>query len=166
MSVKEDLRIDQHNLDHEWLHHPALVEKYHGKLSELQYDRDRVKIKLETEFAKACNDIRCNPVEYEVKGNITDGKVKEIATALPEIVELKKDLAWFEKEVTAAYGVKKALADRKDALQDLVRLYLSGYWATPRIKNDDKRNYQADDKFQEEALKGSERMKRRRETDG
>lgn len=162
MSVRDDLRIDKFNLDLEWLEHPLKVEKYHSILADVTYKRDILKIKLDKKSGEIANDIRMYPSEYEIDGSVTDAKVKELIAAHPDVLNLKYELADAEAEVIAANGIRKALADRKDALQDMVKLFLSGYWAKPYIKQEDKEHYLETDTTNKDALNANERMTARK----
>lgn len=159
--VKDALSADKNSLDYEWTRQPHLLHKASEMLADVTFKRDRAKAKHGYESAKMANIIRSDPGAFNIDGNVTDSKVKEIVLATPSIIKLETIYHEWEADVIAANGVRRALEHKKEALSDMTRLFLSGYWAKPYISNEDKEEYkEKSENEQTEALKGSSRIKR------
>lgn len=137
--IKDDLTINKFALDEEWLKQPSLVDKYSVILAELIESRDIAAEKLEVVKSQIASDIRSNPSDYDIQSSKpTDANVKEIVNAHPDVLEAAKVLREWEYEVSTGFGVRKALEHKRAALEDLTKLYLSGYWASPYISREER----------------------------
>jgi len=160
--VADALSLDKLALDYEWLRQTYLVNQATNLLADITFKRDRAKAKLAYESAKLANYIRSEPDEYNIKGTVTDGKVREIVTTDYKIYELEQTLHEWEAELVAANGVRRALEHKKAALEELTRLFLSGYWATPYISKEDRDKYKENDKYdQGDVLSENTRLQNR-----
>lgn len=161
-NIKDALATNKHALDDEWLRQPSLMDKATSVLSNVEYERDRAKARLSYQKAKLAVTIRDSPDEYNIQGTVTDGKVKELVACDDEIYELEKKLHEWEEEVTAADGVKWAVGQRKNQLEDLTKLFLSGYWAKPYVSNESREEIkESSESEHSEALQQNVRMKKR-----
>jgi hypothetical protein len=160
--VKDALKTDKLSLDYEFERQASLYEKVTSILSDITYNRDRAKAKLSYESAKLANAIRSDVDEYNIIGNATDAKVKEIVTCDDKIRQLERIYHEWEAEVIAADGVKWALDHKKMSLKELSNLYSSGYWAKPYVSGESGRNHTMSDD-QQEALANNPRMIKRGE---
>ncbi len=159
--VNDALTIKKHSLDYEWLRQSHLLEKATSILADITYKRDRAKSKLAYESAKLGNYIRSNKKEMGIEGNATDSKVKELVTVDQAIVDLEEEYHDWEAEVIAANGVRRSLEHKKTGLEELTRLFLSGYWAKPYIAQEDKEKYREESNKDDEHLSTNARMMKR-----
>lgn len=160
--VKDALSIDKFALDYESGRQAHLVNDVTDLLADVSYKRDRAKAKHSYESAKLANWIRSNPDDYGIIGTATDSKVKEIVVCDDHIRDLERVYHEWEAEVISVNGVRRALEHKKGNIEEHVRLFLSGYWATPYVSREDKEAVKtASDNTQTDALKTNERLMRR-----
>lgn len=158
-NVKDALAVDKHALDEEWIRQPDLIRKATDMLADVTFIRDKARAKLSYESAKLANIIRSDPDEYGIVDKVTDAKVKEIVTATDHIYQMEQDYYDAEAEVIATNGVRRALEHKKSQLEELTRLFLSGYWAKPYISQEDREQYKESTKYdQTDELKNNSRL--------
>lgn len=161
-NVRDALSTNKLALDYEWLRQAHLLKQATDILADVTFKRDMAKSKLAYESSKLANWIRSNPDAYNINGTPTDNKVKEIVITEDEIQERERLLYEWEAEVIAANGVRRALEHKKTALEELTRLFLSGYWATPYVSTEDREKYrESTNDNQSEALSRNVRLKER-----
>jgi hypothetical protein len=162
MEYENDLCINKHHLDEEWLRQPMLYQQYSELLAEAEAAKGEAQAKLDYIRAKLDSEIRGNPSEFGLL-KATEGAIEatiqtqdEYRKAVAETIETKKNLKIIE-------GVVRAMDHKKNALEDLVQLWLRGYWSEPSVKTEvkDKLIERSKEK-QDEALKNNERMMKRR----
>lgn len=132
------LAIDEFRLDREWLGQARRYFQYSEKLADARRRLDEAKAALDVSDAELDAEIRLNPSEFGL-GKPTEQAVKNAVTASPEhqaaerkVIRAKHDVAIFDAAVTA-------LDHRRRALEKLVDLQLSGYYAEPRARNEHSR---------------------------
>ena len=115
---KNVLQIDIDQLDLEWLQQPI---KY------MKYAEEAERLKIEKEALKADLDEQAR-ISMENAGiKISEAKVDAWINRNNTYQELSLELA-------LAQSMVKALDQKKYALQDLVQLWLGGYYSTPSVK--------------------------------
>jgi hypothetical protein len=135
MSYEKDMYIDENILDVELLEQPSLMAKYSRMLAEAQRDRDLAKERLDLIKAEIDLDIRDNPQNYKL--------AKTTEAAITNCILMEEDYQNAQKEwneanfqVNVLHGVIKAIENRKSALENLVKLFLSNYFAGPALPHD------------------------------
>jgi len=91
--------------------------------------RDRATNKLKTRKAEIEIDLRVNPPK---EPKITEAVVAAFLAKDPELIELETNLVDLSKGVAHLEGLLRSLDHKKSMLDNLVRLYLSGYYADPK----------------------------------
>ena len=131
-NFERELRIDESALDVEWLEQPRLFFKYAQQLTEAEREADLAKDNLD--YVKAKLDLKIRgentekkPTEAQILSNIIiDEKYREAQTKFIDAKEKAKLL-----------GVAvKAIDTRKNALENLVRLFGQQYFAAPKEPRD------------------------------
>ena len=132
MNYEKDVRIGETALDIEWLEQPTLMRKYTKHLAEMQKVEDTTKIEMELIWAELDIKIRKNPEEFGLT-KITETAIKNNILILDEYKEVNEAYidAVFEKNI--AKGVVNSISQKKDALENLVKLYGQSYFAGPSI---------------------------------
>ena len=143
MDFENDVKINKFELDIEWEKQPALFEKYARASAEATAERDRVwqnrkviKAELMTEILNHYNSIGLKKptdvaIDAEIRGDSRHKEVSEELIAANEKVGLTDAAKW-------------AMQQKKDALENMVKLFLAGYWSDAKIPQEAKE--QADEK--------------------
>jgi hypothetical protein len=93
---------------------------------------DLAKERLEFTKAELDQDIRQNPDKYGLE-KITD-KVVEMTIPLQESYKkASREFIDAKFELNSAKGAVDACSQRKDSLQELVKLYIGSYFAGPKV---------------------------------
>lgn len=162
-SYEHDLIIDKYNLDEECVMQPQRFNKWAALHIEMIAMRDRVKQQLT--LARANADFHVRQLINQGKGkeiNITKGTEADIKTAVdldPKVIEAEENLIEANRKVGVFTVAREAFHDRKKELENLVQLWLSSYWADPRLASH--RNNKEDKNDEEHRTVVTETMKRR-----
>lgn len=124
MSYEDDLKINKNKLDREWIKQPQFYMQYAEQLAIADQEKQRAKEKLEIAKAETDQDIRGNSVT-----KMTEAMVQAEIILQPKY---QRTLSEYQKkcyEYNIISAAVKAFEQRKSALENLVRLYLSGYFS-------------------------------------
>lgn len=136
LDYERDLYIDESALDVEWLDQPMLMMRYSKELSKAEREVARLKEKQAVVKAEFDRDIRLVPESFDVKGKITEAVVSNTILFQKEYKEVTTELIEAQYELSMLKGAVNAIHQRKDALQDLVRLHGQRYFAGPSVPRD------------------------------
>jgi len=125
---KEDVSIDRFNLDTEAERQPSLCYAYNEMLADVERDLNRLSDQLGLMSAKMDLNIRQNPPEG-IK--ITESTILSLVTQDDGIIKKKEEIVDKKREVAVLWAAVKAINHRESELDNLVKLYLSGYYADP-----------------------------------
>ena len=136
------LKIDKFNLDEEWIKQPNLFFKSARRLANARLAVDEAKAELNLTKAELESAIRTDPIGYDL------GKVTEKSVEACVLMQSEYSLAidkWHKAKHLANIEQAKvnALEQRKDALQDIVKLQGRDYFSTP-IVPEESREYVQD----------------------
>jgi len=151
MSYEEDVSIDQHDLENEWVRQSSLYLKYAELSAQATLERDKAKEQLDLAQAELDTLIRKNPTAYGIE-KVVEALVK---STIVQQEDYKIAYAAFleVKETDAVLsGVLKALEHKKKALEKLSELWMAGYYSDPNISK--------------EAKQQTERVNRKRQNEG
>jgi len=164
-NYENDLAIDPHALDDEWLLHPNLYMKYSEALAQAQKSRDKIKEKLDVTRAQVDRDIRKKPDDYGIS-KITETVVAGAILMEARFTEVQDLLTDANLEVNLLQAAVRSFDHRKKALENLVTLYMASYFAGPKEPRDlpsGKRMVdRARDKASEKQREGINRRRRTR----
>jgi len=134
-SYEEDLAIDEHALDSEWLDQPRHMFRYCRMLADAHREMDFAKEALAVRKAQLDLEIRSAPESF--------GITKLTEAALSAAVLMHEDYRAANKVfLTAQYnhevvqGAVRSFDHRKSALENLVRLHGASYFAGPEVPHD------------------------------
>ena len=144
IDYEQDMELKQHGLDFEWLRQSSLYLKYSVLYADLASYRDEAKEELQRIDAKTDLEIRSNYGEYGFETRPTEAAIKAVILQDAGHIKAANELILATREVNIVQGAKVALDHKKSALERLSTLYLSGYWADPRIPKEAKNEYQND----------------------
>ena len=135
MNYEEDIRIDESALDVEWLNQPGLFMKYSRHLAETRKILDETKQKLDVTRAEVDKAIRKNPEACGII-KVTEGSIQSAIITNSDYTEAYQEYLNSKYETDMAQGAVNAFNQRKDALENLVRLNGQQYFAGPRVPRD------------------------------
>ena len=130
-NYENDLAIDPHALDEEWLRHPGFYMKYAEELANAQKARDKAKERLDVIRAEIDTDIRTNPDKYSI-AKITEAVVTNTILLQDDYQQMIEDLSDKNYEVNILQAAVRAFDHRKKALENLVQLHIASYFAGPK----------------------------------
>lgn len=129
---REDLKIDQHDLDTACLRQPVLFDQYAQALTPLYKLRDEIKFQMEQTSARLDGLIR-ESASAEGK-KITEVMIQNEITRNLEYGNLQQKYINVCAEVKEMEVIRDAFSQRKDMLKLLVELFIAGYWSTVNPK--------------------------------
>jgi len=127
-----DMEIDADELDVECLNQPALMLKYSTKLAQALQVKDLAKEALDYMKAQIDKSIREDPEKYGL-AKITETAV---ANAILEEKQYRDSVSKVTKasfEVNVVQGAVRAVEQRKQMLENLVKLHGQSYFAGPSV---------------------------------
>ena len=132
MNYETDIEIDESALDIEWLNQPALFMKYARNAARMRQELDRKKQELDIAKAEADKKIRMKPEKFGLE------KITEAAVANAILTEQGYKDAYevyldAKYESDMASGAVAAFEQRKNALENMVKLNGQSYFAGPRV---------------------------------
>lgn len=113
-----DLEIDKYSLDTECMDQARKFAKWARLLADAIKEKDMLKSRLSL-------NIRTNPEVYGL------GKTTE--SGVQSAIESDKEYIQARYNVNVLTGAKDAMEQRKSMIEYLIKLFLSGYWAEPKI---------------------------------
>jgi len=135
MDYEQDLTIDDSALDIEWLEQPRLMMKYIRYASQTSRDLDKAKENLDIVKAEMDLKIRSNPEKYGLE-KITEAAIQNTILTSKQYQEVNQTMLDARYEAEMAKGAVRAMEQRKDALENLVRLHGQQYFAGPKVPRD------------------------------
>jgi hypothetical protein len=135
MDYELDIKIDEQSLDLEWLNQPALFMKYARHSAQARRDLDEAKQNLDICKAETDRAIRDNPDKYGIV-KVTEGAIT--SAILTDATYKESYQTWLDAKYEAdmATGAIQSFAQRKDALENMVRLHGQSYFAGPKVPRD------------------------------
>ena len=128
MDFEKDVAIDKFNLDLEWEKQPAIFERYAKANAEAVADRDRIWQERKVARAELMLEILTSHKEAGTK-KPTDAAIDAEIRTNPKHQEVSERLINADEEVGLTESGKWAMPQRRDALENLTTLFLTGYWA-------------------------------------
>lgn len=142
IDYESDVTIDETSLDVEWLEQPRLMLKYAREAAHARAEADKAKERLEVTRAELDRNIRHDPDGYGI-GKITETVVQNTIVAEDAYRKAHEEFIDAQHEAEMARYAVRAMEQRKDALENLVRLHGQQYFAGPRVPRDLQRETEA-----------------------
>lgn len=163
-NYSDDMKIDDSALDIEWLEQPTLMFKYAKLSAEAKMDLDRAKDRLDLVKAEIDSWIRKDPKAFGVD-KITESVVLNTVMTQTEYIEAQEAVLNAKYNFDVVRGAAEAVNARKDALENMVKLYGMQYFAGPKVPHNlfEMRQRKAEFNEQKASSKVAEKMKRKRE---
>jgi len=144
-SFAEELEIDKYNLDEEWKRQPYLCYKWTSLVAEAEKRLDDVKSRRDLCKANLDAAVRRNPQEYGLlKEKPTEAAILGVIVANDTYRELEEKYIEAKRKFGIAQAASRAVDHKKQALENMVKLFLNNYYAEPFVPKD------AQDKFHDQ----------------
>ena len=135
LDYQNDILINKHKLDEEWLKHSSLAMTYSAELAQAIHNRNRAKENLDIIEASLDSEARREPIPAGL-GKATETSIKNWIKLQETYREALESYHDSDLEVNLLQGGVYAFNHRKTALEWLSRLFLSGYWSEPTLGNE------------------------------
>jgi hypothetical protein len=135
MNYEVDIKIDETALDVEWLEQPTLLLKYTKNAAMRRKILDETKEALDIVKAGVDKKIRTNPDKYGID-KITENAINNAILSNYDFQEANKLYIEAKYEVDIAQSAVNAIYQRKEALENLVKLHGMQYFAGPTMPRD------------------------------
>lgn len=159
MNYEQDVRIDETALDVEWLEQPSLMMKYAKHSAQMEQRASKAKDHFEVISAELDKKIRTNPDEYDLV-KTTETEIRNTVQLQGEYQTAKEHLDDAEYEAQLAKYAVQAMYQRRDALENLVRLHGQQYFAGPSVPRNLSQERQKQRKANQQVKSGMKRTKR------
>lgn len=161
MDYEKDITIDETALDVEWLNQPKLMMRY-GKLSaKAELSVSVAKQNLEVTKAELDKEIRSNPEKFGIE-KMTETAVANTIISNPEYKDAMETYNTAVYELSMAKAAVRAFEHKKEALENLVRLFGQQYFAGPTMPRDLSQEKQRFERQKETNVSVSGSLKRNR----
>lgn len=127
--------IDEMQLHKEWLNQPRLYLQYASKLADATHEFDEAKSQLEVTKSEIDADIRRDPDSYNLE-KVTETSIANTIPMQEPYREATNNLLEAKHRRDVLDAAVTALDHRRKALEKLVDLHLSGYFAAPKSSGD------------------------------
>jgi len=138
MSYEDDMYIDSSALDVEWLEQPKLMMKYTALVAKAEKTVEIIMEKKGIVKSELDKDIRLNPKKFKLHNleKLTESIILSTIHKDKEYRSVRKKLIEAQYEKKMAEGAVRACSQRKDALENMVRLLGQQYFAGPSVPRD------------------------------
>ena len=126
-----DVAINRFKLEQECEAQPSLYYYYADMLAGLKADRDRVDDKLGMTMSNTELAVRTAPGKYLGEVKPTEATIKAAVDANLEVRSLREELTKTNEQIYHLEAVVRSLDHRKSELDNLVQLWIKGYYAAP-----------------------------------
>jgi hypothetical protein len=142
INYKEDVKIDFDNLDLEWVDQPELARRYARHLSSLKREVGRLEEKKKTIRSALINEINRDPAKYTGKDRPNAADIEAAYRTDKEYIETVEELLDAQEEAEYGEHVYNEISfTKKKALEQLVQLYISQYFAGPSVPRNLREEY-------------------------
>ena len=135
MNYEMDVTPDESALDVEWLAQPALTLKYGMNCAKARDALDRSKEKLEFVKAELDAKIRKHPERYDIQ-KLTEAVVQNSIITDTYYQDTLEEYLQAKNDYEIARVAMSAVEAKKAALENLVRLHGTNYFAGPAVPRD------------------------------
>lgn len=125
-------KVNKYRLDREWMIQPRMYRYYADKAAEAKSRLSHAKTEKEVTEADIQDKIRKNPKKYGIE-RVTDKAIGCTVILQPEYQKAAKRVIRAQYELNILDVALSTLDHRKTCLENLVKLFLSGYFAKPKV---------------------------------
>ena len=135
MDYEKDLKIDDASLDLECLDQASLFMKYAKISAEAKRNLEETKQILDIKKAEIDKSIRENPDKYKIE-KVTEGSIQSAILSDLYYQNTYQDVIDAKYEADMAQNAVNAMIQRKDMLEQLIKLHGQSYFAGPNVPRD------------------------------
>ena len=140
MNYENDLKIDVDALDVEWAEQPTLMLKYTRIAAEARMELEEAKEKVGIVKAEIDLQIREDPEKFGLI-KITEAAIQSTIALEDSFIKVNSKCLKTAYELEMAQGAVRAMDQRKQALENLVKLHGLQYFAGPKVPRDLSKEY-------------------------
>lgn len=142
LDYENDLLLDQHSLDYEWLRQASLFQKYSMVYADAAAIKDEAKEELLRTDAEIDLEVRSDWYQFGFETKPTEPAIKAVILLDDRHKKAARSFNEASRQANILQGTKTALEHKKAALERLSALYLAGYWADPKVTKEAKDYYE------------------------
>jgi|SRR5690625_8181 len=135
MNYETDISIDPNQLDTEWLEQSTLTLKYTQHEAHCRKVLDTLKSELDILKADLDLKIRSNPSDFGLS-KTTETAIGNAILSVKDFTDKQAEVREAEYELNMAQAAVRSIYAKKDALENLVRLFGQQYFAGPSVPRD------------------------------
>jgi hypothetical protein len=131
LDYMQDIQINEHRLDQEWVNQPQLFMQYAQAAREARAEVDEAKERLKLTEAEVDSHVRQTTLK------MTEAAVKAAILQHPRYQEANKQYLEAKNSCEILDVAVEGFHQRKAALENLVRLYGMEYYSMPKAESGD-----------------------------
>lgn len=128
---KAVMDIDLSELEVECRDHAGLAEDAFRTAADLRLRWEELKIELDVAYAEAEQKRRDNPTKYGLE-KITEAAIKAAVELDKKVLRLRKEVIEAKHALDIGESRGRAMEHRKRMIDNLIQLFLAGYFAAPK----------------------------------
>ena len=132
----DDIKIDKHALDDEWLDNGRRLIDWTTEKAESDYQKDKAKEQLDLTKAEIEADIRKNPKDFGLTDKATLPAIASAVIADERYKDQYEVYLQCVKNSATLTGVVSAFTQRKTSLENLTKIWLAGMYADPVVSKE------------------------------
>lgn len=136
LNLDQDLSIDPDSLDVEWLRQPRLFMKWSEMFADASNELEDAKMKLEVTRAEVDAAIRLNPEEFMGNVKVTEGSISATILTHKDYQAVNQEYLRLRYRADLLKKAVSAMEQKRDALENLVKLHGQNYFAGPSSPRD------------------------------
>jgi hypothetical protein len=137
MDFEKDVNIDLDALEMEWLKQPTLYFKYSKQMEACADEMRELELQVDIIRSELDNEIRKEFMSRDEKKKLTEKMIEAMILQNSNYQKVVKEYNDKKYEFNILKSTVEALNQKKYALENLVKLWLGGYYATPKDGNRD-----------------------------
>jgi hypothetical protein len=157
----EDVQIDVNDLGKELYTQPSLYIKWAKIWANESHRRDFFKARLEQVKAEVELDIRDNPKEWGIE-KVTEASVRALVECDEGVEKARNAFFQASRNLNNALSAKLAMEQRKSMLENIVKVYQTGYWGELPVPDKQDRASHYEERERVSKKKPNPRVKGRR----
>jgi len=128
--------IDENDLTGEWLRHVRLYERAATDLASRRADHEQLKSEKELVVADLDHEVRRDPIKFGLE-KATEKSIDNAVVRSRLYQDVQTRLLKAKHDVDIFQAKVDTLEHRKKALENMVSLFLAGYFTAPSLKKNE-----------------------------
>lgn len=149
VDIESLVYINRYKLEHHCEETPGLILKYAGMCGQLKSQRDTLKGKLKYQEGEIELKLRRSPPKDV---NTTEAAFKALLASNDTLQAIRDEILQTEREINAYEAILSALETRKKEEDNLVRLFVAGYYTATGGAGEVKSTFKAQPKVDTDSV--------------